>query len=202
LTDEQRSELIRLRGEVGALRNQTPPRGPGRQASAPAPKNSGKPLHDPLLAPTVPLLPTENRANVGPRSLWAFTKHDSAAFAQTVAWDPEIKARATEVFNSAPEAARQRFGSIDGVLYAMMATPGFTELNVTGFGVASQNVSGDEATLSVQEQHGDGSVRQTPIPMQRFEDGWHVITPSKMVDVLGRYLGNPQLWAMDSTGNK
>jgi len=136
------------------------------------------------------------------RSLWAFTKHDSAAFAQTVEWDPEIKARATEVFNSAPEAARQRFGSIDGVLYAMMATPGFTELNVTGFGVASQNVSGDEATLSVQEQHGDGSVRQTPIPMQRFEDGWHVITPSKMVDVLGRYLGNPQLWAMDSTGNK
>ena len=133
---------------------------------------------------------------------WAFAKHDTTAAAQAVAWDPDIKAKATEVFDAAPESARQRFGSVEGALYAMMATPGFSEQNVTGFGGASQSVSGDDATLIVQEQHADGTVRQNPVQMHHFDDGWRAITPPKMVDVLGRYLSNPQLWATGSTGNK
>ena len=208
LTAQQRSELIRLRGEVGALRNQTPTRGQSRQANGASPKNAGQ-LQDPLAAPTVPLLPAENWANVGiatPEAAWqtlrwAFTKHDTATFAQTVAWDPEIKDKATDTFNAAPESARHKFGSVEGVLYAMMTTPGFTEQNVTGFGVVSQSLSGDDATLIVQEQHTDGVVRQNPIQMHRFDEGWRVITPPKMVDVMGRYLNNPQLWPSDSTGN-
>jgi RNA polymerase sigma factor (sigma-70 family) len=209
LSEAQRSELMRLRGEVGALRNQKPPSTQSRKASAP-PSKSPAQLQDPLPAPTVPLLPVESWANVGtatPESSWqtlrwAFTRRDTQAFSQTVAWDPEIKTKAAEVFDAAPESARQKFGSVEGVLYAMMMTPGFSEQNVTGFGVASQSVSGDDATLIVQEQHNDGVVRQNPIQLHHFDDGWRIITPPKMVDVLGRYLNNPQLWVTDSTGNK
>jgi RNA polymerase sigma factor (sigma-70 family) len=202
LTDEQRSELMRLRGEVGALRNKKQPSTQSLKASAP-PSKSPAQLQDPLPAPTVPLLPVESWANVGTATpeaswqtlRWAFTKHDTQAFEQTVAWDPEIKTKAAEVFDAAPESARQKFGSVEGVLYAMMMTPGFTEQNVTGFGVASQSVSGDDATLIVQEQHKDGTVRQNPIQMHLFADGWRVITPPKMVDVMSRYLNSPELWA-------
>lgn len=209
LTDAQRSELMRLRGEVGVLRNQKPSSTRNRQAKA-APLKSPAEVQDPLPAPTVPLLPVESWANLGTASpeaswqtlRWAFIKHDMKAFAQTVAWDPDIKTKASEVFDAAPESTRQKFGSVEGVLSAMMMTPGFSEQNVTGFGVASQNVSGDDATLIVQEQHKDGVVRQTPIQMHHFDDGWRAITPPKMLDVLGRYLNNPQLWPTDSTSNR
>jgi len=54
----------------------------------------------------------------------------------------------------------------------------------------------------VQEKRADGVVRQTRIPLHHFQDGWRIITPPKMVGVLGRFLSNPQLWASDSANNK
>ena len=83
----------------------------------------------------------------------------------------------------------------------MMSTPGYTQANITGFGIVSQNITGDEGTLIVQEQHTDGGVRQNPIPMHHFDDGWRVITPPKMLDVLNRYLNSPELW-QKATHNK
>ena len=113
------------------------------------------------------------------------------AFAQTVAWDPDVKAQAQAMFDAAPEAVRQKFGSVDGVLYAMMSTPGQAQdANVTGFGVVSQNITGNDGTLIVQEQHTDGQVKQNPIPMQQFDDGWRVLLPPKMLNQFGNYLNH------------
>jgi len=129
-------------------------------------------------------------------------KQDIDTFAQTVAWDPDVKARAQAMFDAAPESTRQKFGSVDGVLYAMMNTPGQVPANVTGFGVVSQNVTGDDGTLIVQEQHGDGQVKQDPIQFSHFDNGWRILLPPKMLDRFGRYVNNPELWQNGSNGTQ
>ncbi len=202
LAGEQLSELVRLRAEAGSLRNRKP---------APA-QNSQERLfatihlqHQRQLdAPTVPLLPAASWANVGTatpsaswQSLrWALAKQDVNTFAQAVAWDPDVRARAQALFDAAPESARQKFGTVDGVLYAMMNSPDHPDANVTGFGVVSVVIKvddRDDGTLIVQEQHTDGQVKQDPIPMHHFNDGWRILLPPKMLDQFGRYMNNPEL---------
>jgi hypothetical protein len=199
LADTQLSELMRLRGEVAALRNQKS--SPGRS------HQTGAKFQSRLDAPTVPLLPPDKWANVGTATpeatwqtlRWAFIKQDTNTFAQAAAWDPEVKGQAQALFDAAPDSTRQKFGSVDDVLRAMIfATHG--ETNISGFGVVSQDINGDDATLIVQEQHTDGQVKQNPIPLHRFDDGWRVLTPPKMLGALEGFLNNPGLWPKDSTG--
>jgi len=209
LADDQLSELLKLRAEVGTLRNQKQEPAQNRQTSAPAAKSDTQ-LQRNLDTPTVPLLPATSWANVGTATpeaswqthRWALAKQDIDTFAQTVAWDPDVKAHAQAMFDAAPESTRQKFGSVDGVLYAMMNTPGQVPANVTGFGVVSQNVTGDDGTLIVQEQHGDGQVKQDPIQFSHFDNGWRILLPPKMLDRFGRYVNNPELWQNGSNGTQ
>ncbi len=191
LADAELRELMRLRSQKqGSAQN--------RQAGAPATKNN-TPLQTQPNAPTVPLLPAAGWTNAGTASpeaswqtlRWALAKQDINTFAQTVAWAPDVEAQAQALFDAAPEATRQKFGSIDGVLYAMMSTPGpAQDANVTGFGVVSQNITGADGTLIVQEQHNDGQVKQNPIPMQLFDGGWRILLPPKMLNQFANYLNN------------
>jgi hypothetical protein len=146
----------------------------------------------------VPLLPTASWTNVGNATpeaswqtlQWALAKRDINTFAQTVAWDPDVEAQAKAMFDAAPESVRQKFGSVDGVLYAMMSSAEKANANVAGFGVVSQNITGDDGTLTVQEQHTDGQIKQNPISMHHFDDGWRILLPPKMLDLFGRFLSN------------
>lgn len=197
LADEQLSELMRLRGEVGTLRKQKQGLAQIRQTTATAAKSDTQ-LQRNLDAPTVPLLPAASWTNVGNATpeaswqtlQWALAKRDINTFAQTVAWDPDVEAQAKAMFDAAPESVRQKFGSVDGVLYAMMSTAEKVNANVTGFGVVSQNITGDDGALTVQEQHTDGQIKQNPISMHHFDDGWRILLPPKMLDQFGRFLSN------------
>ncbi len=209
LAGEQLSELVRLRAEVGTLRNQKPVPAQNHQERVVA-TTSDFQLQRQLDAPTVTLLPAASWANVGTATpeaswqtlQWALAKRDINAFAQTVAWDPGVEAQAKGMFDAAPETVRQKFGNVDGVLYAMMSTAEKANANVAGYGVVSQNINGEDGTLIVQEQHTDGQVKQNPISMHRFDDGWRILLPPKMLDQFSRYVNNPELWQNGSKGTQ
>src|SRR5262249_44609457 len=86
-------------------------------------------------------------------------------------WDPDAQAKLQALFDAAPEAVRERFGSIDGVVYALLsAVP-----PISGFAVVSQNAQGDDDILVEQHQYQDGRVRQNQVTLHRFDDGWRVV---------------------------
>ena len=213
LAGEQLSELVRLRAEVGTLRNRKPGPAQNRQerlVERVVATTSDFQVQKQLDAPTVTLLPAASWANVGTATpeaswqtlQWALAKRDINAFAQTVAWDPGVEAQAKGMFDAAPETVRQKFGNVDGVLYAMMSTAEKANANVAGYGVVSQNINGEDGTLIVQEQHTDGQVKQNPISMHRFDDGWRILLPPKMLDQFSRYVNNPELWQNGSKGTQ
>jgi len=180
LSDEQLNELLRLRAEAGGRRRQNENHGKAQsdthQARLSQPEAS---LPAVLDAPTVPLSPAADWANIGNASPaaamqtlnWAMSKHDENAFSSLVAWDADAKAQAEALFAAAPESVRQKFGSIDGVLYAMLSDipP------IAGFAVVSQNIQGDEDTLIEQHQYQDGRVRQNQVTLHQFDDGWRIV---------------------------
>lgn len=158
----------------------TPNPGAGTETAA----NSAAPAASKLLAtvldsPTVALTPSSQWVNAGratpDASLetfhWALAQHDTNAFAQALAWDPAAQAKAEELFNAAPEAVRQKFGSIDGVVYALLSRlpP------MSGYAVVSENTSGDSGTLVEQHEYEDGRVRQNQVNLHHFDDGWRVV---------------------------
>ena len=180
LPDKQFNELLRLRGEVGALRRQNENHGKA-QSDAHQARLSQTEANLPAVldAPTVPLSPAADWANVGNASPaaamqtlnWAISKHDANAFSSLVAWDADAEAKAEALFAAAPESVRQKFGSVDGVLYAMLSDipP------IAGFAVVSQNIQGDEDTLIEQHQYQDGRVRQNQVTLHQFGDGWRIV---------------------------
>ena len=180
LSDEQLNELLRLRAKAGGRRRQNENHGKAQsdthQARLSQPE-AGLPAV--LDAPTVPLSPAADWANIGNASPaaamqtlnWAMSQHDENAFSSLVAWDADAKAQAEALFVAAPESVRQKFGSIDGVLYAMLSDipP------IAGFAVVSQNIQGDEDTLIEQHQYQDGRVRQNQVTLHQFDDGWRIV---------------------------
>jgi hypothetical protein len=57
----------------------------------------------------------------------------------------------------------------------MMQTSGLVEADVSGFGLGSQNIAGDDGALVVPEQRTDGRVRSNPIQMHHFHDGRRIL---------------------------
>ncbi|MGO9000907.1 MAG: RNA polymerase sigma factor [Limisphaerales bacterium] len=180
LSDDQMNELLRLRAEASAHRRQNENHGQAQSGAHLARLSQTEASLPAVLdAPTVPLSPATDWANVGNASPmaamqtlnWAMSKHDQNAFSSLIAWDTDAQAKVEALFAAAPEAVRQQFGSIDGVLYAMLSSlpP------IAGFAVVSQNIQGDEDTLVEQHQYQDGRVRQNQVTLHQFDDGWRIV---------------------------
>jgi RNA polymerase sigma factor (sigma-70 family) len=180
LSDEQLNELLRLRAEASVRHRQNENHGKA-QSDAHQARLSQTEANLPAVldAPTVPLSPAADWANVGNASPtaamqtlnWAMSKHDENAFSSLIAWDADAKAKVEALFAAAPETVRQKFGSIDGVLYAML----FSLPPIAGFAVVSQNIQGDEDMLIEQHQYQDGRVRQNQVTLHHFDDGWRIV---------------------------
>ncbi len=180
LSDEQLNELLRLRAEVSARRRQNENHGKAQSDAhlARLPQTEAN-FPAVLDAPTVPLSPAADWANIGNASPaaamqtlnWAMAKHDANVIPSLIAWDADAKAKVEALFAAAPESVRQQFGSIDGVLYAMLS--GLPP--IAGFAVVSQNIQGNEDTLIEQHQYQDGRVRQNQVTLHQFDDGWRIV---------------------------
>src|SRR5262249_48232343 len=144
---EQGGELDKLRSEIQALRrqNQESSQAGSSQRAASARGNDTN-LATGLSSPTVPLVPVGAWAHVGtanPKNAletlyWAIAKHETNTFGRALAWEPAAEVKVDALFAAAPESVRQRFGSVDGVVYALFS--GIAPLS--GFAVVSENVDG------------------------------------------------------------
>jgi hypothetical protein len=198
------TDLLRLRAEVTALRQ--------RIASM---ANSSIDINEHLKAqkkqaseaeeakvllaksPEIPMVAAHKWANVGfgtPADAlqtlnWAIANQDSNAFGNALIWDEKARARAEELFAAAPEAVRQRYGSVDAVIldwWVNSSTP------VAAGRVLSQIEEGsDEATLLEQHVYTDGRVRENTVQFQRDEQGaWRQVIPQELMHKLSVILNN------------
>ena len=180
LSDEQLNELLRFRAEASVRHRQNENHGKA-QSDAHQARLSQTEANFPAVldAPTVPLSPAADWANIGnaspPAAMqtlnWAMSKHDENAFSSLIAWDTDAKAKVEALFAAAPESVRQKFGSVDGVLYAMLS--GLPP--IAGIAVVSQNIQGNEDTLIEQHQYQDGRIRQNQVTLYHFDDGWRIV---------------------------
>ncbi len=200
----EHAELLRLRGEVTALRQRV-------ASMANNPQDSNDRLYalkqaneeaeaKALLAksPEIPMVPAHLWANAGfatPTAAlqtlnWAIANRDTNAFGNALTWDSQAKARAEALFAAAPESVRQRYGTVDGVLYDWWlnnSTP------IAAGRVLSQIEEGpNEATLVEQHVYTDGRVRENTVQFQRDENGeWRQVIPPQLMPKLEVVLNGP-----------
>jgi len=198
----ENTELVRLRGEVAALR-QSASRQKERGDSE-ARNNESKQLTEAeeakiLLAksPEIPMVPSRQWNNVGfatPASAyetlnWAVANRDTNAFSNALMWDAKAKERADALFAATPDSVRQRFGTVDGVIfdwYLNNSTP------IAANRVLSQvNEGPNDSALVEQHIYTDGRVRENTVQFARDENGsWRQVVPPELMPKLEVVLNN------------
>jgi len=198
------AELVRLRGEVTALRQRiaSPSNNPDDNPNyrSKARKQAGEAEEAKALlakSPEIPMVPAHQWANMGfanPAAAfetfnWAVANRDTNAFSNALAWDPQAKTRADALFAAAPDSVRQRYGTVDGVIFDWFlnnSTP------VAAGRVLSQLEEGpDEVTLVEQHMYNDGRVRENTVQFQRDDSGaWRQVVPLELMPKLGVVLNN------------
>jgi hypothetical protein len=198
----EHAELVRLRGQVAALRQQATG-GQNAQDSlnqiernkaTKAAKLAGEAEQGQALlrkSPEIPMLPASSWTNSGfanPASAlqtlnWAVRNQDTNAFASAMMWDAQTRAQADSLFSALPQSVQERFGSLDGLIFDWMlgrATP------TASFRVLSQTEQGpDDMTVVEQHQYVDGRVRENSVPFHRDENGsWRQVIPPELMPKL------------------
>ena len=195
--DKNQAELLRLRGQVGTLRQQT---AEGQKAQnrlneierdnapKPGPAGGGYNYNQALLSksPEIPMLPASSWTNQGfatPVSAiqtlnWALQNQDTNAFASAMMWDAQVMARAGALFAALPQSVQERYGSLDGLVFdwAVGQSP-----PTDSYRVLSQTEQGpDDMTLVEQHQYVDGQVRENSVHYHRDESGsWRQVIPAE-----------------------
>ncbi len=146
--------------------------------------------------PNSPLVPMASWANVGfgtwgetiQSYFWATSKRDSNAFANAVLWDPAGRARLERLLAAAPDSVRQRFTSVDEILYDWwfndQATSSFAAYRLVSSKVYGDNVS---AIVELQDKH-NGPSRSIDLLLHRDNDGWRVVYAGDRIIDLEGYL--------------
>ena len=171
----EREELLRLRGEVTALRAQASE--PSKANKEPARQASPRPEH-----PETPLVSSESWANVGFASPvdsfqtlhWARARRDTNVIANALAWsDDRTRDQIEALFARAPESVRQRYGTADAYILSLFDHPTPDDSRrVTGYRVLGENIADTHATISVEEQIADGRTNIRQMEFVRIGDGW------------------------------
>jgi hypothetical protein len=184
----EHTELVRLRAQLAALRQQQPvTAGSATKAGSPKAQIAAE-------SPTIPLIPaaewhdvgTANPSNAVQTLFWATVNKNTNAFLKTLIWDSAAKTKLESLFAAAPEPIRQKFGSVDGLIWEVAM--GGHDTRMAAFGVVSVNVQGDDATLVEEHQFEDGKIRQNPVTLHRQDDGWRIVLDEKRLQKFVMYL--------------
>jgi RNA polymerase sigma factor (sigma-70 family) len=193
--DKERAELVRLRGEVAALRRSTQDLAQARaeisqlrtkvRSAPPAPAGENK-----LAEGLIPALSWSNAGVNTPAASyetlhWAKNYGQIQTMMSTFALDDAGKAKADALFATIPDSLRGQFGSPEQMMAGLLANT----TAVAGMRVVDQTEQGpDDAKLRVQYQYADGRVRDDTVDFHRYADGWRQIIPEPVVDKMGRML--------------
>ena len=172
---KERDELLRLRGEVTALRAQAS-ESPKARREAARPASAGE------SQPETQLVPAESWANVGFASPvdafqtlhWARARRDTNVIANALAWsDERTRDQIESLFAAAPESVRQRYGTADAYILSLFDHPTPDDSRrVTGYKVLNENIGDTQATISVEEQIADGRTSVREMNFVRIDNGW------------------------------
>ena len=196
-TEDDRAELIRLRGQVAGLRRNAQDRETARSelaqlrtqlqsASAAKSEQGGQILAEGL----APALSWRNAGFNSPAEAyetlhWALNYGQAQVFMKAFVLDGEAKAKADALFATIPESLRKKYSSAEELMAALLinTTP------VAGMRIVEQTAtSPDETKLKVQYQYADGRVREDTVDFHRDSDGWRQIIEAGVVDKMGRNL--------------
>ena len=211
----EHSELIGLRGEVTALRQRAAVTAKAQGAPEDVDrlkilKMAGEDTQGQALlakSPEIAMLPANAWENAGFGTAtaalqtlnWAVRNQDTNAFASTMSWDLQAKARAEALFAALPQSVQERYGSVDAVIFDWMLNRGTP---TASYRVLSQTEQGqDDLTLAEQHQYVDGRVRQNAVQLHRDETGgWRQVIPPELLPKLEIVIND--LAGMPPTGGR
>ncbi len=199
----ENQDLARLRGEIAGLRqrlaatasNPADAIDQSKAIKAAAEEAEAKALL--AKSPEIPMVPAYQWTNVGCATAasalqtlnWAIANRETNVFAGALLWDTQAKARADALFAAAPESIRQRFGTVDGVIFDWWlnhSTP------VSAGRVLSQVEEGpNDVALVEQHIYTDGRVRENTVQFQQDQSGaWRQVIPPELMPKLEAVLGD------------
>ncbi len=184
--DTREQNLAREQEQLGRLRSEPKTSKPDSKLSK---------TIEMIETPNAPFVPSANWANVGVATwadavqtlFWSKARKDTNVLANTVVWDPGIKARLEAQLAAAPNSVRQRFGSVDGLLYDWWFN---YVTSVDGYRVYSQpNPFGDNGGILVQGQHEDRRLpMQLNLILHRDDEAWRVVFSWDACALMASYL--------------
>jgi RNA polymerase sigma factor (sigma-70 family) len=132
--------------------------------------------------PDAPFVPIDSLQNVGIATwtdalqtfFWATAKKDTNVFANAVIWDPDAKARMERFLAATPQSVRQRFGSVDGLLYSYHFE---FQQPLVGYRVTHQAYVYDKMASFLVESQRSGGARgwHFQFTLRRDNDGWRIV---------------------------
>ena len=198
----EREELVRLRGEVAALRRNQGLLDKSSAQSAPAANSAASnlsPAEQALLgkSPEIAMMPAASWTNAGlttPDAAfqtlnWAVANRDTNVLGRALIWDAVTRAKAETLFAALPESVRQQYGSVDAVVQSLwlnQASP------ITAFRVLVQFDQGPEnSTVVEQHQFDDGRVVENSLLYRRDASGWRQVLGDGVLAKFEAYIINP-----------
>jgi hypothetical protein len=196
----EREELLRLRGQVTQLREQlaSQPKAATNaimQKGARTDDRQSSELENArtLLAkaPEIPMIQRNEFRNAGYITAldsfhtmnWAAATRDTNSMFSAIGLEPEARTRGDEIFAQLPEAIRQKYGSLDGILVAWRMN--LAEAPEAYRVLSEQQQGPDATTLTVQFQYPNSRVRENDLSFYRDTDGvWRQAMPSQIMDKL------------------
>ena len=186
-SDEQRSELSKLRAEIRALAESTQDVARVAQAAQQAAKGES-----PIPVKLIPVAQLKNAgkatANAAVETLlWAAAGGDVETVASTIVLDPSAQVKAQELFSRLPEATRAQYGSPEKLVALMLAKDASA---LTGMQILGQrDVTPDVVGVKVRLANEEGKTKEQGLAFQKTADGLRLKVPDDVVDKYARQLG-------------
>jgi hypothetical protein len=169
-------ELMRLRGEVGMLRDQLAAMS---NAVSPQMVRERALKHPPQEAPFTEASSWSNAGLGTPLEAyetlnWARANGDTNVIANALAWvDDRTRLEIEAIFAAAPESVRMEFGTADAYILSLFSSAGGDPSRaVTGHRVLSENIRDDTASLLIEERRGDGTTAARLVEFVRIDGEW------------------------------
>jgi hypothetical protein len=177
--DKERAELTRLRGQLTTLTAA----GTKAVVASKGPPGSGASKESETSKPAEERLARADWRNVGfevpsltVQTLeWAKVNGETNVIANGLAWgDEESRNQIDALFAAAPEGVKTRYGSADAYILSLFnhSGPRDDRHTLTSFRILEENISGDDATLTIEYNYADGSSYVSPQRYVRIENAW------------------------------
>jgi len=182
-TDQERTEIKRLREEVNELRARTAAL--ARIAVRPAESSS----------PALNLQPAGAWKNAGrstPASaaetlLWATDSGNVDELAKSITLDQAAREKAEAILARMNDSVRANYDTPEKLVALLLAR----ETDIQAMQVLGESTAGDDALVNMRLMKQDGKTKEEGMQFRRTSDGWRMNVTGKAMDKMGKKLTEP-----------